>query len=70
MSAEFFTVKSNSSNRAYIVRKLPNGEWKCSCPGFIFRNDCKHIEKAQNSFRNAVEKVKEKQREYFGGKRL
>lgn len=36
-------------NRTYIVRELPNGELRCSCPAFVFSNrnneNCKHIRK-------------------------
>lgn len=34
----------------YTVRKLDTGEWKCSCPGFVFHDkaDCKHIKAIKN----------------------
>jgi len=37
-------IKSASSNRLYIVaQNKANGQWSCSCPGWITRRKCKHL---------------------------
>lgn len=66
MKADFYPIKSKTSDRIYNVRKLPNGEWVCSCPDFIFRSrkvrqDCKHIDEAKNMWKNAIKTTREKQ---------
>jgi|APGre2960657505_1045072.scaffolds.fasta_scaffold00659_7 predicted nucleic acid-binding Zn finger protein len=43
-----FEIKSSSSDRLYVVAKSrSNGDWACSCPGWIHaRNgvrNCKHL---------------------------
>jgi len=35
-------VKSSKGNKFYIVERL-NGKFSCTCTGFEFRKDCKHI---------------------------
>lgn len=43
-------VRSESSNRVYIVsRSKANGEWQCSCPGWVMKRPgkertCKHLQ--------------------------
>ncbi len=52
-TARFFQIESESvEGKKYIVRHLPNGEWRCNCPRFIFRNQCKHVEKAKQKVGN------------------
>ena len=37
-------VKSENSNRVYVVSLSDKGKWGCSCPAWIFnRIECKHI---------------------------
>lgn len=36
-------VKSSRNNELYTV-KCDNGAWSCTCTGFGFRRDCKHIQ--------------------------
>jgi hypothetical protein len=39
------TVKSEKKTGVeYEVRVFPNGRMDCSCPGFKFRNRCKHVD--------------------------
>jgi hypothetical protein len=39
-----FEIKSESSDRVYIVaQKKGATEWQCSCPGWIFHRNCKHL---------------------------
>ena len=35
-------VKSKDGKRAYLVQRV-NGKFSCTCKGFEFRKDCKHI---------------------------
>ena len=35
-------VKSEDGKRVYLVQRV-NGKFSCSCKGFEFRKDCKHI---------------------------
>ena len=35
-------VKSSKGNKFYIVERV-NGKFSCTCTGFEFRKDCKHI---------------------------
>ena len=35
-------VKSSKGNKFYIVERV-NGKFNCTCTGFEFRKDCKHI---------------------------
>ena len=35
-------VKSSDGKKVYIVERL-NGKFSCTCTGFEFRKDCKHI---------------------------
>lgn len=48
--AKFYQVKSfTKKGVVYTVRKLPTGEWLCSCPNFLFRNSkCNHIRQVQH----------------------
>lgn len=49
MEAQFYNIRSDSQPlKVYTVRHMPDGEWRCSCPGFIFRNQCKHIGKVKS----------------------
>ena len=47
--AKFYKVKSfSNANLEYNVRQLPNDEWRCDCPFFVFRldkmgEDCKNM---------------------------
>lgn len=42
-------MKSQSKPIEYIVRALPDGTYRCSCPHFVFRGVyCKHIKKIKN----------------------
>ena len=39
-------VKSTTNKeKEYVVREMPNGEYRCSCPAFVFndKKPCKHI---------------------------
>ncbi|MFA5491005.1 MAG: hypothetical protein WC284_17640 [Candidimonas sp.] len=39
-----FEIKSESSSRIYVVAKrISDGEWGCSCPGWRTRRHCKHL---------------------------
>ena len=35
-------VKSEDGKRVYLVQRV-NGKFSCSCKGFEFRKDCKHV---------------------------
>jgi hypothetical protein len=40
-------VPSSSTNGLlYDVRKSAKGELRCSCPGFMYRQTCKHLRDA------------------------
>jgi len=43
--AEFHEIPSETKpGRKYVLRKTKKG-WACSCPAFVFRGRCKHIDK-------------------------
>lgn len=46
-------IRSESSGRAYIVSHRIGGDWECSCPGWIFRRSCKHL----NAMTSGLQKV-------------
>lgn len=40
-----FQIKSGSSERLYTIAQSRSGLWwACSCPGWISRKKCKHLE--------------------------
>jgi hypothetical protein len=50
---------TNPAKRAYIVSSYSNGDYRCSCPRWIFqkggfRKDCKHIELVKSRVVNLV----------------
>jgi len=50
-----FNVKSASSNRLYRVSvKKSNSEFQCSCPAWVFRRKCKHIDAVSPVLEKAV----------------
>lgn len=41
--AKIFKVESTTEKgKFYFVRQMPDGEIRCSCPGYVFNNKCKH----------------------------
>lgn len=41
---ERFEIRSESSNRIYIVAKnKKSGKYGCSCPGYLTKRKCKHL---------------------------
>lgn len=42
---ESFTEK----NKRYVIRQMPDGDYRCSCPDFVFRErkkqKCKHVDR-------------------------
>ena len=40
-------VKSEDGNRVYLVQRI-EGKFSCTCKGFEFRKDCKHIKAASS----------------------
>lgn len=43
---EFFSVASKSiPGKSYTIRLFPDGELRCECPYFVFKNKlCSHLE--------------------------
>ena len=40
-----FEIKSASSDRVYVIaQNVAKKHWGCSCPGYITRRKCKHLE--------------------------
>lgn len=40
-----FEIASESSSRVYIVSQAKgSGQWQCSCPSWIYRRKCKHLD--------------------------
>jgi len=39
-------VPSGSAGVGYTVERMSDGRWRCTCPGFRWRNtrECKHIQ--------------------------
>jgi hypothetical protein len=47
---KFFKVKSRTRDKDHIVRLMKNGEWRCDCEHFTFRNkSCYHIDYAKTN---------------------
>lgn len=40
---------STKSWVTYYIRRI-GGEWSCTCPGFVYREDCKHVRMAKENF--------------------
>ncbi len=38
----YWKVKSEDGKRVYLVQRM-NGKFSCTCKGFEFRKDCKHV---------------------------
>jgi hypothetical protein len=49
--ARTYKVPSSSGQGHYIVT-VDNDMWSCTCPGYEFRQHCKHIVATQNKRRN------------------
>jgi hypothetical protein len=50
-----FDIKSGSSNRLYRISvKKSNNEFQCSCPAWIFRRKCKHLDTISPILEKAV----------------
>jgi hypothetical protein len=48
-------IASQSSDRMYIVAKSKTGgDWQCSCPRWIFKRTCKHLD-AMRSVLNQID---------------
>lgn len=46
--SKFFKIPSRTRDKEHIVRLMPNGDWKCDCEHFTFRNKmCYHIDYAK-----------------------
>jgi len=57
--AKFYKVESFSVKGLFhTIRQMPDGEWKCSCPGFIFNDlgECRHILKVLTDLKGRNEK--------------
>jgi hypothetical protein len=42
-----YAIASSNGRDAYLVKRLPDGRWYCPCKGFEYRDDCRHVSKAQ-----------------------
>lgn len=40
------TIKVNGSKGSVYNLTRADGSWRCSCPGFTYRGNCKHLELA------------------------
>lgn len=51
-----FEIHSESSNRVYIISQNIKGEhWGCSCPAWITRRKCKHLNSIMPLIKQAEE---------------
>jgi hypothetical protein len=42
---------STDKKKKYVVREMPDdGELRCSCPAFVFRNHCKHADLIRGTY--------------------
>lgn len=61
-------VKSSKSNIIYDVKLWPNKKATCTCPGFAFRKNCKHINKVKEIYSSKTSDRKKMQEWVdFGG---
>jgi hypothetical protein len=37
-------VMSSDRTTAYLVRQRASGRWTCECPGFGYRERCRHVD--------------------------
>jgi len=46
------TVQVDSSDgvTSYLVRCLPGGTWTCTCPGFEYRGNCRHVRQVRSRY--------------------
>jgi hypothetical protein len=40
-------VKSSTEDKIYTVRRYGSGIWTCTCKGFYYRSECKHVNKCK-----------------------
>ena len=41
---EHIQVPSRTSDKIYVVDRYPDGKLICNCQGFMYRNDCWHVQ--------------------------
>lgn len=51
-----YKVLSSKRDKHYIVTLTSDNNWMCQCPGFEFRQTCRHIVEAQNRKRANAKK--------------
>lgn len=55
MRARIIKIESNTTpGKFYTVRITPDLTVRCSCPAFVFRNDCSHIKKFQERIEQKI----------------
>lgn len=63
--AKFIEIQSASDpNLKHIVILTPEGTIKCDCPGFAFRNKCRHVE--EEGLADKIEKYGKSVEELYG----
>jgi hypothetical protein len=50
---QIWTV-AGSKGKTYTVN-LHNGQWSCSCPGFMFRRQCRHVAEQREKEQEATD---------------
>ena len=43
-----YKVKSSKGNKEYIIQMNNSGSLQCTCPGYVYRRKCRHIEEVAN----------------------
>ena len=68
-NARFYEIKSfTEASTTYQVRKLPDGEWRCGCIGFVM-NEGKNKRAGIRPMCDHIRKVRHQKMKYHGRKK-
>lgn len=60
--AEFYKINSlTDKSKVYVIRVMPDGEIRCSCPANAYGNICSHIKIFTGEYKPKEKKERKKQ---------